>query len=334
MSLMLNALKRIEAKQTPARAEKITGPDEPIALPSAAAPAELFELPLELPPPFLADAAPSLPQEAAAPLQPVSVSLDTAMDQIQAMLSEAALLYAAEAKFDAGEAALTAPVDLPFEAAIDTVDEAPIHLADDSPIDSAIFTPDVPDPYAATAQRILQQLPRGRSQVLLFTSPADGQGTTMTLARLAPMLAQGLEGNVLVVDANSGNPDMAGRLAVVPTWRLPDVLAGAADWATAVQATAHQRLSLPGGSVARDRGWDVQGMGQLLRDLAGRYELVAVDAPSLGHCGTAQLAAICDATYLVVRLGEGSSRMLREAVQIVNRHGGRLLGCVAIDGGT
>ena len=77
----------------------------------------------------------------------------------------------------------------------------------------------------------------------------------MTLARLAPRLAQGMEGNVLVVDANFRNPDMARWLAVAPTWRLPDVLAGAADWATAVQTTAHERVSLlPGGTDARGRG--------------------------------------------------------------------------------
>ena len=100
--------------------------------------------------------------------------------------------------------------------------------------DPLVVEPINADPYAAMARVILRQLPRGRSQVLLFTSPADGQGKTMTLARLAPPLAQGLNGNVLVVDANFRNPDMARWLAVAPTWRLPDVLAAAADWAAAV----------------------------------------------------------------------------------------------------
>jgi Mrp family chromosome partitioning ATPase len=72
-------------------------------------------------------------------------------------------------------------------------------------------------------------------------------------------------------------------------------------------------------------------LSHLLRDLAGHYDLVVVDAPSLAHYGTVQLAAVCDGTYLIVRLGEGSPRMLREAVQVVQRNGGRLLGCVAID---
>ncbi len=150
---------------------------------------------------------------------------------------------------------------------------------------------------------------------------------------MAPLLAQGLEGDVLVVDANFRNPDMARWMAVAPAWRLPDVLAGAADWARAVQTTAHPGVSLlPGGSDApgRGAGRNVPGVGRLLRDLAGHYDLVVVDAPSLAHGGTVQLAAVCDATYLVVPLGEGSPRMLREAAQVVRQNGGRLAGCVAI----
>jgi Mrp family chromosome partitioning ATPase len=170
----------------------------------------------------------------------------------------------------------------------------------------------------------------------LFTSPCDGQGKTMTVARLAPRLAQGIEGELLVVDANFRNPDMARWLATAPAWRLPDVLAGVVDWATAVQVTAHQRVSfLAGGTGAPGRGLssNIQGAGQLLRELAGHYELVVIDAPSLAHRGTVQLAAVCDGVYLVVRLGEGSPRMLREAAQVINSAGGRLLGCVAIDAG-
>ena len=199
-----------------------------------------------------------------------------------------------------------------------------------------VVAPAASNPYAATAEAILQQLPRGRSQVLLFTSAADGQGKTMTLARLAPWLARGMAGNLLVVDANFRNPDMARWLAVAPAWSLPDVLAGAADWTAAVRTTAHERVSLlPGGTDAagRGEGRDVQGLGRLLRELAGHYGLVVVDAPSLAHRGAAQLAADCDATYLVVRLGEGSPRMLREAAQVVQSNGGRLAGCVAIDAG-
>jgi Mrp family chromosome partitioning ATPase len=294
MSLMLDALKRIAARQMPGQQRTTVPPREPIAL-SRALPADVS--------PGLA------PQDFGLP-EPVL--LEETMDQLQAFLAEAGSLDNAQSGGDRA----------------DRVDRAELPKRD-PPIAEAASS----DPYAATAQQILRQLPQGQSQVLLFTSSADGQGKTVTLARLAPRLARGMQGRVLVVDANFRNPDMARCLDVAPEWRLPDVLAHAADWAAAVRTTAYDRVSLlPGGADAPGRGTgrNIQGVSQLLRVLARHYELVVVDAASLAHRGTVQLAAACDAAYLVVRLGEGSPRMLREAVRVLQRNGGRLLGCVAV----
>ncbi len=378
MSLMLDALKRIEAKQTSIAARNADVPPgttgwQPVAttveLLAPPAPIAATE-PIELPPPLPAHDLPNLSLDDLALLEPLS--LEAAMDQLEAFVSEADSLYDSAPEIDAAElpdavqpaaelldAEQPAAAALPVASAVveepaTPVDEvmaaeaaSPLMQAveDDGPgvefteetslpeAEPPVVAPVANDPYAATAHQILRQLPRGRSQVLLFTSPADGHGKTMTIARLAPLLAQGMEGNVLVVDANFRNPDIARWLAVAAAWRLPDVLAGVADWATAVQATAHDRVSLlPGGTDAygHSPGRTVQALGHLLRELAGHYELVVVDASSLAHRGAVQLAAVCDGTYLVVRLGEGSPRMLREAGQVIERNGGRLLGCVAI----
>jgi Mrp family chromosome partitioning ATPase len=189
------------------------------------------------------------------------------------------------------------------------------------------------DPYAAAAWQILRQLPEGRAQIVLFTSPGDGHGKTITLARLVPHVARSFSGSVLVVDANSRNPDLARWLEVAVTWRLTDVLAGATHWMNAVRPTALPRVSLLPGGTETSRRSNAQAAASLLRELAGHYDLVLVDASSLAQAGAAQLAASCDGTCLVVRLGEGTRRVVREAVRVVNRAGGRLLGCIAIDAG-
>ena len=49
-------------------------------------------------------------------------------------------------------------------------------------------------------------------------------------------------------------------------------------------------------------------MGTLLAELRNHYRLVLVDAASLRYAETAPLAACCDATYLVVRLGSTARR--------------------------
>jgi receptor protein-tyrosine kinase len=169
--------------------------------------------------------------------------------------------------------------------------------------------------------------------VLLFTSPGDGHGKTTTLARLLPHVARSFSGSVLVVDANTRNPELARRLEVAATWRLTDVLAGATHWMNAVRPTALPRVSLLPGGTDTSRRPIAHAAADLLRELAGHYDLVLVDATSLAHDGAAQLAAACDGTCLIVRLGEGNRRTVRDAVRVVNRAGGRLLGCIAIDAG-
>jgi Mrp family chromosome partitioning ATPase len=305
MSLMLHALKRIEAKQSSGRKRPTVDVSGTLRVPleggargvpdTSQANDAYWDGILE-----------NLALPNANSLER-AVSLDSAMDQIQALISEARELNGTGAPLD--------------QARYDE-EELPVI----EPLNS--------DPYSATARRILGQLSPGCLQLLLFTSPSEGQGKTMTLARLAPGLAQGIQGNVLVVDANFHNPDMARWLAVAPSWRLPDVLRGAADWGAAVRPTAIQGVSLlPGGRESPERGIALQGMGQLLRELACHYDLVVVDACSLVHRAAVQLAAVCDGTYLVLRLGQVSRQMVREAAQVVDGNGGRLLGCVAIDAG-
>jgi Mrp family chromosome partitioning ATPase len=367
MSLMLNALKRIEAKHPPSPAKKPAEGAEkteltPIATVEPVAPPPLVDStePIELPPAPTSDDLPSPDSDDFALREPVS--LDAAMDQLQAFVAEAGLLYDSEVEITLAdfhvadeseevqptESSTTGQATLRAEESPKStiapmprieIHEPGIELtkhANSPASEPPAVAPLVTDPYAMAAQNILRQLPGDRAQVLLFTSPADGQGKTMTLARLAPWLAQGIVGNVLVVDANFRNPDMARWLAVAPARRLTDVLAGSAGWAAAVQTTALDRVSLlPGGAdiVGSVTGQSHQGMSHLLRDLARHYELVVVDAPSLAHRGAVQLAAACDAIYLIVRLGDACPRMLREAADIVEHNGGRLLGCIAIDVG-
>jgi Mrp family chromosome partitioning ATPase len=207
--------------------------------------------------------------------------------------------------------------------------DAPAEVFADAPV----ITPLGSDPYAAAAWQILRQLPLDRSQVLQFTSPGDGHGKTTTLARLLPHVARTFEGNVLVVDANTRNPDLARRLEVAVTWRLTDVLSGATHWMNAVRATSLPRVSLLPGGTAALRRHDLRTAAALLRELSGHYDLVLIDTTSLAHEGAAQLASTCDGTCLVVRLGEGSRRIVRESVRVIDSAGGRLLGCIAIDAG-
>ena len=186
-------------------------------------------------------------------------------------------------------------------------------------------------PYRELADNVLTQLSPSRPAVLMFTSAADGEGKTATLASLAPVLAQRVEDEIVAVDANFRNPQLAGRFGIPGDRGLGDVVTGAASWRDVVRKTDVDRLSiLPGGRFALHEGRAPQSgdLARVLEALLRRYRIVLLDAASLSHPEVGPMSELCEGTYLVIRLGRTGRRAAREAVRVIRRCGGRVLGCV------
>ena len=112
------------------------------------------------------------------------------------------------------------------------------------------------------------------------------------------------------------------------------VLAGGADWRELVRRTSVPRLSvLPAGQLPADDGSPRTGwkLASVLDALRNRYRLVLIDAPSLAHPEVAPWSRLCDGTYLVVDLGQTGRRAARQAVRLIEKCGGRVLGCVLVN---
>ena len=189
--------------------------------------------------------------------------------------------------------------------------------------------------YQEMAKRILEQLTPGRPAALLFTSPHSGNGKTSLIANLAPALVQYMSDEVLLVDANTGNPHrLATKLGVEPLGGLPDGQPNQAAWTDLVRPTAIARLSLlPGGAMesADASGTSPMDPGRLIRELVRNYTLVLVNAGSLAREGVMPLVSCCEGTYLVVRLGQSSRRIVRSAAKLIEQFHGRLLGCIVVE---
>jgi len=192
-------------------------------------------------------------------------------------------------------------------------------------------------PYGELAGQILAQLKPGSPSVVMFTSPDDGVGKTAMLANVTPILARRLQGEVILVDAHGHDPrSLTEPLGVIDMGAgLPEVLRGQCAWPSAVRATAIPRLSLlPGGQPSfPGESSDPRHVdtGALLRELVRAYTLVVVDAPSLAQPGIAAMTSCCEGTYLVVRLGESSKRVVRASARLIQQCRGVLLGCIAIE---
>src|SRR6476646_1862531 len=98
-------------------------------------------------------------------------------------------------------------------------------------LDPHLVTLTAPGSFAAEQYQglrlTIERLRRGRTlQVIAVTSPAAGEGKTLTAINLAGALARGSEGaRVLLIDADLRRPAVARQLAMDPISQgLPDII--------------------------------------------------------------------------------------------------------------
>ncbi len=188
-------------------------------------------------------------------------------------------------------------------------------------------------PYRELAGRVLAERSSGGVATMLFTSADEGEAKTSTLASLAVVLAEVGDEEIVAVDANLRSPGLAQRLGVWADRGLIDVVGGGAEWRPLVRRTSVARLAvLPAGTCPSGDGSLPEDLklGGLLEALRNDDRLVLVDAASLAYPEVAPLSRLCDGTYLVVALGRTGRRAAGQAVRLIQRGGGRLLGCVLL----
>jgi Mrp family chromosome partitioning ATPase len=185
--------------------------------------------------------------------------------------------------------------------------------------------------YRSLADNIVAQLPPGQPAVLLFTSVGQSEPKTGTLASLSVVLAEKLNDEIVAVDANFRDPCLASHFGIWAEQGLVDVLAGEANWRDVVRPTSVKRLSvLPGGRFSTDAGLlpgDV-ALSPVLDALRLHYRMVLVDAASLAYPEAAPVGRLCEGTYLVAELGHTPRGAAQRAVRVLERCGGRVLGCL------
>ena len=174
---------------------------------------------------------------------------------------------------------------------------------------------------------VLHALSQGGRRVVVVTSAGPQEGTSVTAASLARVLA--LSGHrVVLVGGDLRAPGTAG-LQSSPG--LADVLTGSAYLGEALVKGAVEGLELlPAGRMPANPS-ELLGapmMRDLLRELAAD-RLVIIDAPPvLRFTDGVVLAARAGGVILVARAGRTSAEDLHEAALAIEQGGGRMLGVV------
>jgi capsular exopolysaccharide synthesis family protein len=166
-----------------------------------------------------------------------------------------------------------------------------------------------------------------RTAVLTSTRPSEGKSSS-SLA-LAQNLAR-VGANVVLVDADMRKPSF--KTSLPDEMGLAPLLMSSGDAMDHVAATSVPNLSLlPSGPVPPNPAelLATPRIGAILAELTGHFDIVLVDSPPvLGFADVPVLAAICDATILVVEAGSVRRPAVLSSLRRLLAANGNVVGAV------
>ena len=179
----------------------------------------------------------------------------------------------------------------------------------------------------------LERLGNGRgAQALAVTSPAAGDGKTVTAINLAGTLARGSEGRVLLIDADLRRPAVSSQLALDTTAKgltdaLTDERMALGDVTTTLKPFNLSVIPAGTGHGAVHQMLRSSRMERLLKEAREHYDFIVLDTPPLLPVyDSALLAKSLDGVLMVVSANRTPRKLLGEALNLLDA--GKVLGIV------
>jgi Mrp family chromosome partitioning ATPase len=167
---------------------------------------------------------------------------------------------------------------------------------------------------------------------LAIASAEVGEGRTQVAVYVAEMLADQLEGQVLLVDAAARKPALHQAYDAQLAPGLADLLRGEALLAGLVQPTLRANLGLlAAGDGLDDHLLDRDGLQHVLEQAASYHAVVFDTAPLLDNASAVAVAQAVRGVLLVVRAGDTQGEILARAQRMLHRAAAELVGVVVND---
>ena len=176
----------------------------------------------------------------------------------------------------------------------------------------------VAEQYRAIRGKLSQREESGGLRSLAVTSPARGDGKSITAANLALTMAQEVQRSVVLVDADLRNPSLHSLFAIDRQPGLSDVLAGEASLDEALVYMPELRLMLLPAGRTPDYPTEMLGsaaMRDAIDSLSARFDRLVLDLPAalpLADVGT--VTPLVDGVVMVVRAGVTQRPVLDQAL--------------------
>jgi capsular exopolysaccharide synthesis family protein len=189
--------------------------------------------------------------------------------------------------------------------------------------------------YRGLRTRLAQTEGAHNLRIFLITSPQKGEGKSLTAANLALTMAQELQRNVALVEADLRKPSLQHLFGLPAGPGLADYLAGAAELTAVMKFLPDYHLTVIPAGTAPTNPAELLGstaMRRMLDHLRTRFDRVILDTPPiLPLADVAVLAPMVDGTLLVVRAGFTPKPAIENALRAFDSS--RLLGVVLNESG-
>ena len=163
-----------------------------------------------------------------------------------------------------------------------------------------------------------------------FVSCEPQAHVTDVTGHLAMFVANSTREQILIVDGDQRGSRLSKKYGVSANLGLTNVLLQGEDWKSLVQTTANRNVVvLPAGTSAPPLGgFDQNVLEQLAQDWKSNFDYVFVDSGQAYSLSANSAYTVCDATYLVLRLGETNRNEADQVVQQLLESQVPLNGCV------
>ncbi len=191
-------------------------------------------------------------------------------------------------------------------------DPEPSPAAQSPRLDAHLIAALAPSSLAAEQYRSLRarirRVEAGRAvKTILVTSPAKGDGKSLTAANLALTMSQEFQQRVLLLDADLRRPSVHELFALGEGPGLADVLMGAAELDDALVTLPEHHLTVLRAGVPPNHPTELLGsaaMRRVMDSLRARFDKILIDMPPVAPLAdTHVIVPMADGVLMVVRAG-------------------------------
>ena len=193
---------------------------------------------------------------------------------------------------------------------------------------------DVAEAYRTVRTAVFFGARGDKAKTLVVTSPAPGDGKSISASNLAIAMAQAGQ-RVLLIDADMRKPSQHKIFELEDDLGLTSVVTGKAPFGKAVKLSSIAGLYvLPAGPIPRNPAEILTSafFKQLIDKLRTKFDHIVIDSPPVGLVTDAGiLGGLCDFTILVVRANKSTRWMSTHARNNLISVGAKILGVIAND---